>query len=155
MKFDKRLLVICAVIPLLLGVGMAVLTMDGMKQYQMVQKPSFAPPAWLFPIVWTILYLLMGNSSYRIITAENEADEILDALTVYTIQLAVNIIWPVFFFICKWYQFSFLWLLFLWVLILIMLKRFARLDKWAARLNIPYLIWVTFATGLNFGLLQR
>ena len=122
-----------------------------MEMFENVNKPPLSPPAWLFPVVWTILYTLMGISSYWILTSGAKEDQIYKAMSLYWYQLAVNFLWPTFFFNFQWYLFSFLWLVLLWVLVLAMILRFWRIDRRAALLNIPYILWLTFAGYLNLG----
>lgn len=150
MKINKGLLFICIAIPLIVGTAAALLTRNSMEVFAYVDKPPFAPPAWLFPLAWTILYTLMGISSYLITTSNVHKQE--KALRLYFYQLIVNFLWPTFFFQFGWYLFSFLWLLLLWVLVLLMILRFREINSWAAVLNIPYLLWVTFAGYLTFGI---
>ena len=118
----------------------------------MVNKPLLSPPAFLFPIVWTILYILMGISAYLILKSDANLEEKTKALKIYIYQLGVNFLWPIFFFNFKWYFFSFLWILLLWVLIIVMIREFSRISKTAGYLLIPYLLWVTFATYLTFAI---
>ncbi len=136
-------------LPLVTGGIAAFLTCQGMTSYQMLEKPAFSPPGILFPIVWTILYLLMGIASYLVITSDASAFDRWNAVTVYLIQLFVNFLWPVLFFNFGLYLFSFLWLVFLWILIVITLRRFYPISRSAAWLLVPYLLWVTFAGYLN------
>lgn len=111
------------------------------------EPPPLLPPGWLFPVVWTILYAVMGYSAYLIHSAN--APESKSALAVYWAQLFVNFWWSIVFF-----RFEALWvsvavIAVLWILIIVMISRFGRINKCAARLNIPYLLWVTFAAYLN------
>lgn len=152
MKFQKVLLPICIAIPLLVGSIASAITRDGMRTFAVLEKPPYAPPAWLFPIAWTILYVLMGISSYLILTAEAEKEQKENAMMLYWYQLAVNFLWPTFFFHFEWYLFSFLWIILLGILVLFMILRFAKIDKRAAYLNIPYLIWLVYAGYLNLGI---
>ena len=152
MKLNKRLLAVCIAIPLLVGVAASLLTGSGMERFAMIEKPPLAPPAWLFPVVWTILYTLMGISSYLILISEAEEGGKEDAIRIYAYQLIVNFLWPTFFFNFQWYGFSFFWLLLLWGLVLLMILRFREIDKLAAYMNIPYLLWLTFAAYLNWGI---
>ena len=151
MKINKRLLFICIAIPLFVGVLSALLTRNGMEVFGILEKPPLAPPAWLFPVVWTLLYILMGISSYLIITSNADIGEITSAIRLYAFQLVVNFLWPTFFFNFGWYLYSFVWLVLLWVLVLLMILRFKDINKVAAYMNIPYLIWLTFAGYLNLG----
>jgi tryptophan-rich sensory protein len=151
-KINWKELLVSLAISLGVGVASALLTMNGMGQYQDMYQPPLAPPGWLFPVVWTILYVLMGISSYLILQSGEEREEIRKALTIYGYQLVVNFLWPTFFFNFGWYFFSFLWLVLLWVLVLIMILRFKDISEVAAYMNIPYLIWLTFAGYLNLGI---
>ena len=152
MKINKPLLILCIAIPLLVGVVSALLSGGGMEVFASVNKPPLAPPAWLFPVAWTILYTLMGISSYLVLTSEASAEAIQEAMNIYTLQLLVNFLWPTFFFNFKWYLFAFFWLVLLWLLVLLMIWKFKDISKLAALLNIPYLIWLTFAGYLNFSI---
>jgi tryptophan-rich sensory protein len=152
MKINKRLLFICIAIPLFVGALAALLTRNGMEVFGNLEQPPLSPPAWLFPVVWTILYTLMGISSYLILTSGAEKSQITSAIRIYAFQLVVNFLWPTFFFNFGWYLFSFLWLVLLWVLVLVMILRFKDINKLAAYLNIPYLIWLTFAGYLNLAI---
>ncbi len=152
MKIEKGLLIKCIAIPLLVGAAAAFLSGGGMEAFGTVNKPPLSPPGWLFPIVWTILYTLMGIASYLIITSEGTKEEINRALKIYAYQLVVNFLWPTFFFNFRWYFFSFLWLILLWILIVIMIREFSKISKTASYLLIPYLLWVTFAGYLNLGI---
>lgn len=151
-KIDKKLLVICIALPLLVGAVSALLTRESMMLFASVQKPPLSPPGWLFPVVWTILYTLMGIASYLVLTSEAPKEEIGRAINVYLYQLLVNFLWSTWFFNLQWYFFAFFWLLLLWVMILITLVRFYRISKPAGYLFVPYLLWVTFAGYLNLGI---
>ena len=128
------------------------LTRDGAEVYsEMIRQPPLSPPGWLFPVVWTILYVLMGIASYLVFTSGADRKTVGAALRVYGFQLAVNFLWPIFFFNFGWYLFSFVWLLLLLLLILVTFARFWKISVPAACLLIPYLIWVVFAGYLNLG----
>ena len=152
MKINKRLLFICVSIPLIVGIVAGLLTQNSMELFQTLEKHTLSPPGWLFPIVWTILYALMGVSSYLILTADAGKEEIEQAIRLYSYQLVVNFLWSTFFFHFGWYLFSFLWIILLWILIFQMIRIFYEINKVAAYLNIPYLIWVTFAGYLNLSI---
>lgn len=122
-----------------------------MGEYQTLNRPFFAPPGFVFPIVWTLLYLLMGISFYLIFTHSNPRKE--QALAIYYIQLAVNFLWPILFFNLHLYFLSFLWILLLIYLVILMIKSFSAISPLAARLQIPYLLWLVFAACLNLGFL--
>ena len=152
MKTEKGTLIKSIAIPLLVGIVAGLLSRTGMEVFEMVNKPPLSPPAFLFPIVWTILYILMGISAYLIIKSDANLEEKTKALKIYIYQLIVNFLWPIFFFNLKWYFFSFLWILLLWVLIIVMIREFSRISKTAGYLLVPYLLWVTFATYLTFAI---
>ncbi len=135
---------------LLTGSVSALLTSDSMNIYSSVNSPPLSPPAIVFPVVWTILYLLMGISAARVFISNSNRWN--NSLTVYVIQLAINFIWSLIFFNGRYFLFAFIWLLILWTLIIIMIKMFRKYDKAAALLQIPYLLWVTFAGYLNAGI---
>ena len=154
MKSQKVLLIkcICILVPLIVGGLSALLSGGGMKIFGELNKPPLSPPGWLFPVVWTILYILMGIASYLVLSSGARREQIDKAIAVYAYQLMVNFLWSILFFDFQWYLFSFLWLILLWILIVITTLRFYRISKTAGYLMIPYLIWVTFAGYLNFGI---
>lgn len=152
MKENKCTLWKCIGIPLAVGILAALLTGGGMKTFAQLNKPPLSPPGWLFPVVWTILYILMGVASCLVYREGPKRPAVTSALSVYGLQLLVNFLWPVFFFSFGWYLFSFFWLVLLWLLIAVTIFRFAKVSKTAAYLMIPYLLWVTFAGYLNFGI---
>jgi tryptophan-rich sensory protein len=145
MKINKKSLIINILIPLVVGGVAALLTRDSMTLYANVQKPPFSPPSLVFPIVWTILYILMGISAYRVME-KGGCDS-----TFYSLQLFVNFLWPVFFFSFEAYLFAFVLLLVLIALVVGMIMAFYKCDKWAGYLQIPYLLWLLFAGYLNLG----
>ena len=136
-----------------LGTGglSAFLIRDNVYIYSLMRKPPLAPPAILFPIVWTPLYLLMGVSCARIyLLRAAYPDDVFDALHNYTLQLIFNFLWPVIFFNMHTFLFAFIWIVVLWTGLLKMIFKFSRLDTAAAYLQIPYFLWVTYAGYLNF-----
>lgn len=139
-------------IPLLVGIVASQLTRGSMETFAMLNKPPLSPPGILFPIVWTILYTLMGIASYLVYTSDQSKEEIYNALLIYFLQLGVNFFWSIFFFNFEWYIFSFFWLILLWVLIFYTIRLFYPISNIAAYLLIPYLLWVTFAGYLNLGI---
>ena len=147
----KKLLISCGIS---LGVGglSGLISMMGMKSFENASKPPLTPPGWVFPIVWSVLYILMGISAYLIYKTPVEVQESKTAaLTVYAVQLIVNFFWSIIFFNFEAYLFAFIWILLLLALIIIMIWLFYPINKLAAILQIPYLLWVTFATYLTFG----
>ena len=145
----KRLLINLA-IPLAVG-GLAALLSGGMSDYRQLNQPPLAPPGWLFPIVWTILYLLMGYAAYRVQTSGKDPVYIRRAMIFYGLQLFLNFLWPLVFFGLEWQLVAFFLLLALWALIYITMRLFSAIDETAGDLLIPYILWVTFAAYLNLG----
>lgn len=152
LKINKKLLIICLVIPLAVGGIAALLTGGGMDTFASLNQPPLSPPGWLFPVVWTILYILMGIASYLVLVSGKPQEDINRALALYGIQLAFNFLWPILFFSLSAYLFAFIWLIILWLLILATIVQFYRIEKTAGYLMIPYLVWVTFAGYLNLGI---
>lgn len=111
-------------------------------------KPEFTPPSIVFPVAWTILYILMGISAYMIETSDNINKN--KALTIYYIQLILNASWTIFFFRLKWFLFSTILILIILGLTIYMISEFYKIKKTAAYLNIPYAIWLVFATILSY-----
>lgn len=148
MKKETKSLVFYIAMPLIVGALSALFTMGAMKDFALINKPPLSPPAWLFPVAWTILYVLMGIASY-LVSKEKNSDL---ALLFYTVQLFFNFLWSIIFFNFQNYIFAFVWLVALWILILITTVLFWRLNKTAGLLMIPYLLWVTFAGYLNFAI---
>lgn len=151
MKINLRALVVCIAIPLLIGAVSAVITQGEMEAFGALNQPALSPPAWLFPVVWSILYILMGIASYLVYVSDASEDAKGRALLLYGVQLFFNFFWSIIFFNFKTYLFAFIWLLVLWVLIILTIRSFYKISKPAAYLLIPYLLWVTFAAYLNFG----
>lgn len=149
-KTDWKKRLICWAIPLAVG-GLATLLSGGMGSYKVMNQPPLSPPGWVFPVVWTILYLLMGEASYRVLTSGEDMVIIRSALKAYAVQLALNFLWPLVFFGAQMYLLAFIILIALWVAIFITLRRFSSIDETAGNLLLPYLLWVTFAGYLNFG----
>ncbi len=149
MKIQWRNLITCIAIPLAVGSLSALLTRNSMESFNSITKPALAPPGWLFPVVWTILYVLMGIASYLVLTSGKPNEK---ALTTYGIQLIFNFFWSIIFFNLELYLFAFIWLVLLWLLILKTVRLFYQISKHAGYLMIPYLLWVTFAGYLNFSI---
>lgn len=149
-----KALIVSILIPLAVGALSSFLTKDSTAIYSSLIKPPGAPPGNIFPIVWTILYVLMGISSYLIYTAKGIGAEGLRtaSLWVYAIQLFVNFEWSIIFFNKQDFLFAFLWLVLLWILIAVMMLLFVSISEKAAWLQAPYLMWVSYAGYLNFGI---
>lgn len=127
------------------------LTREGTKAYRTeILKPPLSPPGFVFPVVWTILYALMGIGAARV-SLTPEGREKNRALNLFIAQLIVNFFWSLIFFNARAFSGALAWLALLWVLILCMILAFAKVDRRAAILQIPYLLWVSFAAYLNYG----
>lgn len=150
MKIDWKKLLICLGIPLAVG-GLSALLSGGMDTYQMLNQPPLSPPGWVFPVAWTVLYLLMGYASYRVLTSGADKEQIRDALLLYAGQLALNFLWSPVFFGLQWRLVAFFILIGLWVLIFLTIRAFSKIDERAGDLLLPYILWVTFAGYLNMG----
>ena len=146
---NPKALAVSLLIPLTVGGLSGVLNMEAMKDYAGLDKPPLSPPGVVFPIVWGVLFLLMGISCYLV--AVSRSPKRRSALTLYGVQLAVNFVWPFLFFSLKAYLFALIWLLLLWVLVLLMILKFRRIKPAAGWLQLPYLLWLTFAAYLNLG----
>lgn len=140
-------LAIAILIPLAVGSISALLSRN-MALYSSLSKPAFSPPAFLFPLVWTILYILMGISSYLIYSSDS--DQKSDALKTYALQLFFNFCWSIIFFRFSLYLPALIWLVILILLIIKMIRQFYLINPTAAYLQIPYLLWCLFAAYLNF-----
>ena len=152
MKIKWKSLLVCLAVPLAVGGLSALLTNESMKKFSLLRQPPLSPPMWVFPVVWTLLFAMMGTASYLVYTAQSGRGEKRSALWVYGLQLLVNFGWPIFFFNLNWWLFAFFWLILLWAMILGVTVQFYRIRPVAGLLMIPYLAWVAFAGYLNFGI---
>ncbi|MBU0756635.1 MAG: tryptophan-rich sensory protein [Nanoarchaeota archaeon] len=142
-------LVVSILIPLVASVIGGLFTASSVSTWYLeLAKPSFNPPSWIFGPVWTILYLLMGISLYLVWIKKN--DKL--AFTIFGVQLFLNVLWSILFFGLKQPLFAFIEIVILWIAILIMLLRFYRINRLSAYLNIPYILWVSFASILNLAI---
>ncbi len=136
-------------VTLAVGILGGVVTYLGMDEFSTLTQPPLSPPGFLFPVVWTILYVIMAIGAARVYIKGKR--KLSDGLIVYAVQLFFNFFWSVFFFGFGLYLFSFIWLVALWLLVLLMIVLFYRTDKLSAYIQIPYLLWLTFAAYLNMG----
>ena len=151
-KNNTVTLIIAIIIPLVVGGMSSFLTKDAMMIFDSVKKPPLSPPGILFPIVWTILYVMMGVSSYLIYKEKDNVNvkvEVKNLFIIYTVQLVFNFSWSIIFFKFAMYKFAFVWLLILWALVLLYIIKSYKINKVASYLMIPYLVWMTFAGYLN------
>jgi len=149
LKNETKNLIIAILIPVVGGFLISLITRGGVNNYtENLIKPPFAPPSILFPIVWTILYILMGYSSYLIYDSMSCHEN--TCLIIYALNLFINFIWPIIFFNLEARLFAFLFIILLDIVVAFMIICFHGINKKAAYLNIPYFIWLIFATILNF-----
>ena len=149
----KRNLLLLFVLIFLIELGGFVsgfLSNSSGAQYMDFNKPAFSPPGWVFPVVWTILYLLMAIALYRIILWGSEGKNIGKAVVYFIIQLGLNYLWSIIFFRFNLYGIAFLEILLMLLFILLTTVEFCKLDKKAAWLMVPYILWVSFAAVLNY-----
>lgn len=146
-KNNRKILLISVGISLGTGILSGLLAMSGIRGYADMYHPPLSPPAWLFPVVWTILYVLMGMAAYLVYQSEGEDRK--TALTLYLIQLFLNFGWSIIFFHFQAYFLAFVWLVVLWLFIYLCVQQFWQMNKTAGILMVPYLAWVTFAGYLN------
>ena len=151
MKIEWKKLLIALAIPLAVG-GLGALLSGGMGDYRAMNQPPLSPPGWVFPVVWSILYLLMGYSSYLVWVSNAPKTQKGKALMLYGAQLLANFIWPLLFFRAQMYLTALVWLVVLWLLILLTIRAFGKNRELAGDLLIPYILWVSFAFYLNFGI---
>ena len=150
-KIKWKPLIISIAIPLLLiGGASALLTMNSMEKYKEINRPALSPPGWIFPVVWTILFILMGIASY--IIYESDSPNKAKALTIYVVQLLLNLSWSLVFFNLDQYWISVAIIIALDRLIALNIAFFGSISKVAAFLLLPYMIWALFATYLNISI---
>lgn len=142
---------LCLAIPLGVGGVSALLTSGNMQLFEEINKPPLSPPGWLFPVVWTILYISMGVALYLVVMAKDTKNN-LPAYISFGVQLFFNFFWSIIFFNARAFLFAFIWLVLLWVAIVANIYFFYQVNKTAGKILILYLIWVTFAGYLNFGI---
>lgn len=147
MKVDLKKLIPALLLPLAVGLLSALITSGAKDFYSTIHKPPFAPPGFLFPIVWTILYLLMGVSSYLVVKSDSEKKPF--ALLMYYRQLFFNFLWPLIFFNAGAFLPALIILVILWIIVFLMIRAFYAIKPLAGLLQIPYLIWLTYAGYLN------
>lgn len=138
-------------IPVMVGIISAAISSRGMEIYKVMEKPPLSPPAWVFSVVWTILYLVMGLSSYLIIEARTDVKSKAAALMFYGIQLFMNFMWSILFFNLGMYMFSFIWLVIMLCVVVICAFKFFYISSLAGFLLVPYILWLSFAAYLNLG----
>ena len=146
LKINFKKIIFIIIFTIIVGSFFALFTSTNI--YSEIVRPKFSPPGIVFPIVWFILYTLMGISFYIVTEEDND----LGNIKIYLLQLFVNSLWTLFFFGFKWFLFSFIWIIILIVLVIIMIIKFYRANKVAGLLQIPYLIWLFIAAYLNLSI---
>ncbi len=153
MKKEIKTYAISIAAALAVGGVSALLTAGNMDIYSEIVKPPLAPPSVLFPIVWTLLYILMGISAAMIyLKKEENPTAVRNSLITYGISLFLNFFWSIIFFNMQSYLFAFVWILLLWISILLTVLQYRKISPLAAALQVPYLLWVTFAAYLNLAI---
>lgn len=151
-RINIKSLIICIIIPLAVGGLSALLTMGSMQDFEALNQPPLSPPGWLFPVVWTILYILMGIASYIVLETPSTPDDTKNAFKAYFLQLGFNFFWSIIFFTLGAYEIAFAWLIVLLALIIVTTVRFWRINRLAGILMLPYIAWVSFAGYLNLAI---
>ena len=147
MKIQLKPLVVSLLISLGVGTVASILTSGSYSIYENLSKPPLSPPGFIFPVVWIILYILMGISAYLIYISNSDEKNL--ALKFYAVSLGVNFFWPIFFFKFGLFWLAFFWLLLLIFIVAVTLILFKKINPTAAWLWVPYLIWILFASYLN------
>ena len=151
-RINIKSLIISIAIPLALGGVSALITVGAMQDFAALNKPPLSPPGYLFPIVWTVLYVLMGVASYIVLESDVASAEKKRALGVYLAQLGFNFLWSIIFFTLGAYELAFLWLAVLLALVITATYRFWHIDRVSGILMLPYAVWVSFAAYLNLAI---
>lgn len=153
MKKQTRIYIISVAISLGVGIVSALLTRGNMNIYEEVSTPPLSPPSFLFPVVWTVLFVLMGISAAMVLTTgTSPLVKRKNALSVYGMSLFFNFFWSIIFFSLRAFLFAFVWLVVLLALIILTIVKYFKINRTAAYLQIPYALWVTFAGYLNLGI---
>ena len=151
-KINYKTLAISILIPLFVGGLSALFTVGSMKDFAALDQPPLSPPGWLFPVVWTVLFVLMGVASYIALESPSTAERKRNAFKAYFLQLGFNFMWSIIFFSLGAYEIAFAWLLALLALIVVTTVRFYRINRLAGLLMLPYIAWVVFAGYLNLAI---
>jgi len=153
-KIKWKYLIISLAIPLGVGALSALLTIGNTKEvYSSITKPFLAPPSWVFSVIWTSLFILMGISSYLVYTSRTCSQKKRLALKFYLIQLIFVFFWPIIFFNYELFLLAFVWLLIIIIFIVaLMIKEFFRINKVSALIQLPYVLWLIFAGYLNLAI---
>ena len=150
-KINTKELAAAIALPLAVGGVSALLSKNGMKEFALLRQPPLSPPGWVFPVVWTVLYAMMGAASYEVYASDVHDIRRRRALTGYLSQLAANFLWSIVFFALEAHLAAFWLIVLLWLLIVVCMLMFYHISQKAGRLMIPYALWVSFAAYLNLG----
>lgn len=145
-------LLVCVAVPICVGLLAAYITRDNMDVFDEVKKPILTPPAAVFPIAWSILYVMMGLGLFFALNKSDTSGKRMKVLIPYVMQLILNFSWSIIFFNGQMYGVALLCIVFMWVMILLTILNFKDVSKLGSVMLIPYLAWVTFATYLNAGI---
>lgn len=143
--------ILCLALPLIVGAISGVLTSNAFEDYAQLNQPPLSPPGGIFAYVWIALYILMGVGNYLIISVKESSLCKTMGLIAYYFQLGMNFIWSLIFFVGKQYWGALIWILTMWFIIIYMLTQYKKVSKVAMIINIPLVVWVTFAAYLNCG----
>lgn len=145
-----RQFIICLLIPLVVGFVSYLIARDGMNLFDTMDKPPLSPPAWLFSVAWTILYILMGIGSFAVYASDRKGRASI--LFIYGVSLFFNFLWSPVFFIGKLYWFALVWLVIMMIMVVVMTVRSVKVSKLAVVCFAPYIVWCLFAVYLNTGI---
>ncbi len=149
-KWSK--LILCIAIPIFIGALSSHLTQDSAIVYELIEKPPLSPPPQIFGPVWTVLYVLMGVASYLVLETKHPRSKVKNAITFYAVSLLLNFLWPIVFFNLEMYLVALILILVLLIVVLMTTVTFYEIKPLAGLLMIPYILWLAFATYLNWGI---
>lgn len=150
-KISMATLIVAILIPVIVGGTSAIISSKAMIAYGTMNKPPLSPPAWVFSVAWTILYVMMGLASYFIVMSEASMSKKTTVLILYAVQLIMNFMWSIVFFNWNMYLVAFIWLMIMWCIVIACAVKAYSVSKTATWLLIPYILWLTFAAYLNMG----
>lgn len=152
MKYKTKVNIFSVAFPLIIGALSSLATSGNMQTlFDEIVKPPLSPPSWLFPVVWSVLFILMGIGSARVYLSPDSQNR-TSALYLYLANLFLNFFWSIIFFNFRAFLFAFIWLLALLAVIILMTVNFYKCDRMSGLLQLPYILWVTFAGYLTFAI---
>lgn len=152
MKIKWKTLLVSIALPLGIGLLSSLITSNSMRMYEDINKPAISPPGYLFPIVWTILFILMGIASYIVYMSDSVVRQ--RALRLYGAQLLLIFVWPIIFFNFQAFTLALIVLVVLWGIVFTMIPKFTQISRLAGWLLLPYFIWLTYAAYLNYEVMK-